>query len=376
MKTSTLFLAYCLGGFFLFFTACSGNSPRQQLTWLYIDNPTDTAITIQIDEQTIEVVANDQKQQQFPAGEHHLVSSDLDTIIRITGEAPIILNPTRSDYIKEEVIYSTTMSADLSNRPKGKYIPVQVVYLEDSIPVIGNFEKLNNILIWGYDYGLFVQPPGSLRGEIGDDFHKIKIYRMADFMKEKAKQSTALNQKQVQDKLGLSEPAPTAEKPKKKYDFAKLRKALILKSESDFPAPERGDLDRRLAVMEINDNGQRMLLAVQADQVATLFNSRGERLSEHMTTIPGKRTPMLSSATSFFNSVCAYRHEMEEVKTFPAPKVGEVRFHAWWKGAKYSKVVELAEMIRRTTGMHTSKPWDMQYSQGLRAVDYLRLASF
>ena len=111
-----------------------------------IDNPTLKEITLLLDEEEVSIPANSSRIKKVSFGKHVIQCGGLDTMIFVDRSTDILINPTLFSYVKEEIVYLNS-ELILSKREypkKMKYIPLNILMVEDSIPIYGPLKIISN----------------------------------------------------------------------------------------------------------------------------------------------------------------------------------------------------------------------------------------
>lgn len=170
-----------------------------------IDNPTSQAIQFTIDDLTYKIAANKLGYYDIKSGEHTIIFGNDSFNIELDKSKLYFLNPTRSNYIIEEMTYGERklpigddlqdkMRRELNKRDHLDRMVIDTITIEidneSSITLVGFLRKTHDLLIernWSYDV---TQPfPEQIKirttelGEIvGVQEARIKIFRESDFV--------------------------------------------------------------------------------------------------------------------------------------------------------------------------------------------------
>jgi len=165
----------------LFASLCGCNSDGAPLEFL-IDNPTDSSITLSIDDHDYPVAANAETPVQLSPGEHHLRSERLGDVrvIVYARQRGGLINPTLSDYVVVINVYAI-------DEDKAKHFGARNVRVEfGDIAFHGPFKKTHDLFIdKDWSFGVHEPFPDVLRvrhiDKIGGEM-KSKIFAAIDFI--------------------------------------------------------------------------------------------------------------------------------------------------------------------------------------------------
>ncbi|NHZ34139.1 hypothetical protein [Massilia rubra] len=148
-----------------------------------IDNPTDAAIKLQIDQTDYEIPANQSKEITLKAGEHSMdapVAGKIKFIVYAERKGGLI-NPMLSDYVIVSVAYVTGEEKLKNFRPGGGG-PFKL----DGVPFSGPFKLVNGLFIENdWRFGVREPFPTSLQGYDpggGGNIYS-KLFTAADFVR-------------------------------------------------------------------------------------------------------------------------------------------------------------------------------------------------
>ena len=352
----------------LMLCSCS-NGSRKKLT-ITIDNPGNTEILIMFDSEEIKVPPKSYTNIAIDTGKHILKYQNLDTTFSMYKEVPYLLNPTLATYYKEEVIFVKNPLRMEGNTPEMKYIPINLLIFEDSIPVVGPYEEITNtLLIHTYDYGIYQSPPKRVESENNQNVHKIRLFRKIDFLKKLAETNEVLKKKFQVELLKVV----NREKAQTSIDYFEERKKII--SERPNLLTKSGkERPTRISMMEINTDGLYSTVMAFKDSTAIFLSSNGYLIKHKLTPKSNKKDQTLISALSFAgNAASSLSLDKEQaVDQFNLPQNGEVVFHTWYKNVKYSRVLPHDELIKNSMVITQSNFDQVLYAEAFNIIKILK----
>lgn len=143
MKTQFIFLA-------LIFCFISCSEPTKEV---YIDNPTDSDITVHFDEdEPIQIKAKEKKLVAIKFGKRTLHFNDTQTELVLDGERDYIINPTKALYYIQNIPYVVSGKGQ-ENYNNDYGVPKSTV---DGIEVNGDFEEIKDkvLIAKNWTFGL------------------------------------------------------------------------------------------------------------------------------------------------------------------------------------------------------------------------------
>jgi hypothetical protein len=164
-----------------------------------IDNSTRKKITITIDGEVIALDSLQSKELSLTSGKHNLKFIDSTFDFNIPEKVDynkydLLINPTRSAYIFEQVSYLRTSLTpeELEKRrkdPEHNSIPYGSINIMGLFTINGNFKKTKEMFITDdWDYGIDESIPAEAESARPfDEVLKIKLYREMGFLLRSAK---------------------------------------------------------------------------------------------------------------------------------------------------------------------------------------------
>lgn len=168
----------------LLLAGCGGNDVS-----FTIENPTDAALKVQIDQTAHEIAARQSEDVVLKAGEHNMnapATGKIKFIVYAERKGGLI-NPTLSDFVIVSEAYTTDERSRKNFRPAGGG-PFQI----DGVPFDGPFQLVNGLFIEkDWRFGVKEAFPDSLRGHDPGNGGNIfrKIFTAPDFVSYYEKQS-------------------------------------------------------------------------------------------------------------------------------------------------------------------------------------------
>lgn len=183
-------------------SSCLENEPRMKIKKkVLIDNPTTKKITITIDSAVIAVDSLQSKELSLTSGKHSLKFIDSTFDFNIPelvdyNKYDLLINPTRSAYIFEQVSYLriSLTPEELEKRRKstatGKNsIPYDSINIMGLFTIKGNLKKTKEMFITDdWNYGINDSIPAETKSASPfDEVLEIKLYREMGFLLRSAK---------------------------------------------------------------------------------------------------------------------------------------------------------------------------------------------
>ena len=153
---------------------------------LDIDNPTDKELSMTFDEgEPILVAPNKSTQVSIPVGSTKFKMEGLERTLFFKKGERYLLNPTGTEYVREEAVYRNQRTQIYSESDQSKYykrIPFNIIMV-DTLAVMGPYSLSNDLLITNWEYDLDSPLPPSVEvSQNAGSVSKIKIYRKPEFM--------------------------------------------------------------------------------------------------------------------------------------------------------------------------------------------------
>lgn len=141
------FLAFCT----MLFGACSNNKQSPKLFWL--DNPTDAAIMVTIDDQMHEIPATLGMAVELAAGKHRLTYNHESVWFVVKpNDQDVVLNPTLSNYVFHHEMYQVAEKRhNESEREKIEKTYLYDLQIDSSVVKVP-FKMVNSLFIEKYEY--------------------------------------------------------------------------------------------------------------------------------------------------------------------------------------------------------------------------------
>lgn len=153
-----------------------------------VENPTEESVTFSVGEEMtpITVPANSKKKVKILFGKQMLnVEGGIEEEINLRAGKKYTLNPTKSEYIYEEVIYVDDSNPIYQAKPElvnnlAKKIPMDTITVM-GFPLPGNYKKVNDLVLRDYDYGPTDRVPETIQ-ITGTSASKVRVRSEADFI--------------------------------------------------------------------------------------------------------------------------------------------------------------------------------------------------
>ncbi len=307
-----------------------------------IDNPTTEPIKLSIDDgEEMHIGPSFLENVYVETGERVIKINGEEEKVTIKKGEKYILNPTKSEYVKEEVVYSANNNP-LADAGLGfdqyKKIPFNI-FLIDSLPVMGPYKQVTDLLISEYDYHLDQSAPKSMQvTDRYSNISKVKVHRMKDFTNIQERDNIAFKRRREYKKFGLSKEAIKDEKAS--ADYLKDRDNLLRKSMNGSKKLS-GDEKPYMVFMEVNRKGSYALVSYTRDGASTFSNAHGKNYINEST-----KKGSHEAAKTFISQLSKNKSKMTEATEFALPQEGQARFGIITnKGKRYSFEQDLLTVI-------------------------------
>lgn len=149
-----------------------------------VQNPTDESITFKVgDAEPIIVGPSQIKQVKVNFGKQLMqVEGGEEEEIYLKPGKKYLLNPTKSSYIYEEVIFSDSRTAAYSRLSGGSRIKMDTINIM-GLPIPGHYKQVNDYVIKDYDYGPRDRVPKQIRIK-SNEAVKVRVRTEEAFVQE------------------------------------------------------------------------------------------------------------------------------------------------------------------------------------------------
>lgn len=202
----------------------------------------------------------------FSKGKHQLIYGEDTTDFEVHQDTNLLINPTRSTYYLEEILYAKKREEIESY----KFKILQKHLLFDSSMIRGNFLATNQLFINGWDYGVDDKMPDKLkttkkRSGKTENQSKVKIYNKHSFRQRLMQEDPHLLVKKEAKELGMR----ILERPYgEELDIYKNWRKQLFKSQGSLKMNKQDSV----FLMEINHRGTYMMFGIN-EKGATFFHT-------------------------------------------------------------------------------------------------------
>lgn len=144
----------------IFLVACSGPGRNT----IYIYNPSPDVVTISIDKEILNVPANSMISKMVDVGGHIIKYGDSADSMDVTVNTNILVNPTRTKLILNEMLYQTEYIKNGKATDEDYATPLTSIMI-DSLRYGGHFKVTNDVIVKGWFFNIGEKPDSRVDGK-------------------------------------------------------------------------------------------------------------------------------------------------------------------------------------------------------------------